>query len=225
MTCIRFRSRPTRPEQVAVKPLDCDCWSEVMIDFEGPSNPPDWQRNRYVLTYLDVLSHGVPLDIELPSNPPRDVEHGRKWSSDEDGDGPTMTKVLFFVAWPIVSRWIRENRRAAERIKRVGNPIIIREMCALQRNCLLQVALLRFMLNRIRILCRLRLEDPQDPSDPYRGWAGFLWISYYHGPRTTEEEWVLAVLQRVYGSVEDAFQNMSQVQVEARGYALPKQFA
>ena len=62
MTCIRFRSRPTRPEQVAVKPLDCDCWSEVMIDFEGPSNPPDRQGCRYVLTYFCCLSHGVLLE-------------------------------------------------------------------------------------------------------------------------------------------------------------------
>ena len=62
MTCIRFRSRPTRPKQVAVKPLDCDCWSEVMMDFEGPSNPPDGQGCRYVLTYFCCLSHGVLLE-------------------------------------------------------------------------------------------------------------------------------------------------------------------
>ena len=62
LTCIRFRSRPTRPEQVAVKPLDCDCWSEVMIDFEGPSNPPDRQGCKYVLTYLCCLSHAWLLE-------------------------------------------------------------------------------------------------------------------------------------------------------------------
>ena len=62
MTCIRYRQRPTRPAQIAVKPLDCDCWSEVMIDFEGPSNPPDRQGCRYVLTYFCCLSHGVLLE-------------------------------------------------------------------------------------------------------------------------------------------------------------------
>ena len=33
-----------------------------MIDFEGPSNPPDRQGCKYVLMYFDCLSHGVLLE-------------------------------------------------------------------------------------------------------------------------------------------------------------------
>jgi hypothetical protein len=124
-----------------------------------------------------------------------------------------MSKALFFEAWPVISRWIRDDRRAGEMII---NFHIAQEMCVLQRDYLLQVTLLRFKLNKSRKYCRIRFEEPQDPNDPYRGWAGFFWIDYYHGPRTPEENWVLAVLRRVYGAAEDAFYHMSQAQVIAQ---------
>ena len=59
MTCIRFRKRPTKQDAVSVKPVDGECWEEVMIDMEGPSNPADKAGNRYVMTYICCLCHGV----------------------------------------------------------------------------------------------------------------------------------------------------------------------
>ena len=35
-----------------------ECWQEVMIDLEGPS-PPDKNGNRYNMTYMRYLCHGV----------------------------------------------------------------------------------------------------------------------------------------------------------------------
>ena len=62
ITCLRFRSRPTKQDMVPVKRLDCETWQEVMVDFEGPSNPPDRYGNRYSLTYCCLLCHGVLLE-------------------------------------------------------------------------------------------------------------------------------------------------------------------
>ena len=58
MTCIRFCKRPTKQDSVAVKPMDSDCWEEVMVDMEGPSLA-DKAGNRYVLTYICTLCHGI----------------------------------------------------------------------------------------------------------------------------------------------------------------------
>ena len=52
MTCIRFRKRPTKQDAVAVKTRDSNCWEEVMVDMEGPSNPTDRLGNKYVMTYI-----------------------------------------------------------------------------------------------------------------------------------------------------------------------------
>ncbi|MCP4895732.1 MAG: transposase family protein, partial [bacterium] len=62
LTCIRFRKRPMKQEAVAVKPRPLECWQEVMVDVEGPSNPADRQGNRYVMTYICCLCHGVLLE-------------------------------------------------------------------------------------------------------------------------------------------------------------------
>ena len=59
MYCLRFRKRPTKQDQVAVKPVDVECWEEVMIDMEGPSCPADKDGNRYVMTYVCCLCHGA----------------------------------------------------------------------------------------------------------------------------------------------------------------------
>jgi hypothetical protein len=38
--------------------MDSDCWEEVMVDMEGPSLA-DKAGNRYVLTYICTLCHGI----------------------------------------------------------------------------------------------------------------------------------------------------------------------
>ena len=58
-TCIRFRKRPTKQDSVAVRPMDSECWEEVMVDFEGPSCPADRAGNKYVMSYVCCLCHGV----------------------------------------------------------------------------------------------------------------------------------------------------------------------
>ena len=40
-------------------PLDCEAWEEVMVDCEGPSNPPDKRGNKYTLTYVCCLCHAA----------------------------------------------------------------------------------------------------------------------------------------------------------------------
>ena len=62
LTCIRFRKRPTRQDQVAVKPTSLHPWQEVMIDCEGSSRPPDAAGNTYVLSYFCCLTHAVLLE-------------------------------------------------------------------------------------------------------------------------------------------------------------------
>ena len=62
LTCIRFRKRPTRQDQVAVKPTSFHPWQEVMIDCEGSSRPPDAAGHTYVLSYFCCLTHGVLLE-------------------------------------------------------------------------------------------------------------------------------------------------------------------
>ena len=59
--CLRWRSQPKKLEAKAVKTLASTCWAEVVIDIEGP-NPADQHGYRYILTYLDALSHGVLLE-------------------------------------------------------------------------------------------------------------------------------------------------------------------
>ena len=62
LTCIRFRKRPTRQDQVAVKPTSLHPWQEIMIDCEGSSRPPDAAGNTYVLSYFCCLTHAVLLE-------------------------------------------------------------------------------------------------------------------------------------------------------------------
>ena len=51
-----------RQEQVAVVPTNRDCFQEVMIDIEGPSNPADKMGNKYVLTYICCLCYAILLE-------------------------------------------------------------------------------------------------------------------------------------------------------------------
>ena len=62
LTCARFRKIPQKAPSEAVIPVDADCWEEVMIDLEGPSQPHDKDGNRYGFTYVCCLCHGVLLD-------------------------------------------------------------------------------------------------------------------------------------------------------------------
>ena len=62
ITCIRFRKIPRKQPSEAVIPVDAECWEEVMIDVEGPSQPCDKEGCRYSLTYVCCLCHGVFLE-------------------------------------------------------------------------------------------------------------------------------------------------------------------
>jgi hypothetical protein len=62
MTCLRFRKRPQKQQAIATKPLSAGCWEEVMIDLEGPSQPPDVAGNVYTMTYLCCLCQGILLE-------------------------------------------------------------------------------------------------------------------------------------------------------------------
>ena len=43
---------PQKVETVPVVPSGRDCWEEVMIDIEGPSNPMDKDGCKYSMTYI-----------------------------------------------------------------------------------------------------------------------------------------------------------------------------
>ena len=57
-TCLRFRAVPQKIPTGPSVPADMECWQEVMIDLEGP-NPMDRAGNRYYMTYICCLCHGV----------------------------------------------------------------------------------------------------------------------------------------------------------------------
>ena len=67
-TCIRFRKIATKTPQVPVIPRDFECWEEVMVDLEGPCNPPDKHGNRYSMTYICCLCHGIFIEISPKCN-------------------------------------------------------------------------------------------------------------------------------------------------------------
>jgi hypothetical protein len=69
LNCLKGRKRPAKQLAVPVRPSGLECWQEVMCDMEGP-NPPDKDGNKYVLTYLDVLSHSLLLE------PLKSLTHG-----------------------------------------------------------------------------------------------------------------------------------------------------
>ena len=98
----------------------------------------------------------------------------------------------------MVSRWLRENRKA-------GNRQTVLRMCIRQENHPWQVAWTRIRLavtrsKYIRAPSGRIIEDEpiQNPSDPYRGWDDFFWLDHFHGPRTLEEEWVLRALHFLF---------------------------
>ena len=62
LNCMQLRGVPRKQEQVAVVPTNRDCFQEVMIDIEGPSNPADKMGNKYVLTYICCLCYAILLE-------------------------------------------------------------------------------------------------------------------------------------------------------------------
>ena len=62
LTCIRFRKMPRKQEAVPVVPTGRDCWEEVMIDLEGPSNPADKNGCKYTMTYICCLCQGILIE-------------------------------------------------------------------------------------------------------------------------------------------------------------------
>ena len=62
VTCLRFRRMPQKQEAVAVIPTDAECWEEVMIDLEGPSQPMDMDGNKYAMTYICCVCRGILLN-------------------------------------------------------------------------------------------------------------------------------------------------------------------
>ena len=70
ITCIRFRKMPQKQEMVPVIPSGMDCWEEVMMDLEGPSNPPTKDGERYSFTYICCLCHGILIEMTGRINGP-----------------------------------------------------------------------------------------------------------------------------------------------------------
>ena len=53
---------PQKPEAVPVIRTDRDCYEEVMIDLEGPSNPADKDGCKYTMTYICCLCYGILIE-------------------------------------------------------------------------------------------------------------------------------------------------------------------
>jgi hypothetical protein len=62
LTCLRYRKVHTKQVSPEVIPTEAEPWQDVMVDMEGPSNPPDRTGCIYIMTYIDTLSGGVLLD-------------------------------------------------------------------------------------------------------------------------------------------------------------------
>ena len=62
LTCIQFRKMPQKQDMVPVIRTDRDCYEEVMIDLEGPSNPADKQGCKYTMTYICCLCYGILIE-------------------------------------------------------------------------------------------------------------------------------------------------------------------
>ncbi len=104
------------------------------------------------------------------------MQHGRKYSSDEDGDGPSLDKKIVLESWPLVAAWIKQKRRAK-------NLKVADEMCRKQYMHLLQVAFLRLHLMKVVQMQGPTDEEAADPADPYRGWDDFFfWFPEKNSP-------------------------------------------
>jgi hypothetical protein len=95
----------------------------------------------------------------------------------------SLKNKVFFEAWPYISEWIKSNR---DKMKRR----LAEKMWRRQGTHPLQVAFYRLRLAVLRRRQGWGYGDPQNPTDPYRGWDNFFWLDTLESPRTTEEEWV-----------------------------------
>jgi hypothetical protein len=97
--------------------------------------------------------------------------------------GPSLSKRIFFRAWPLIADWIRADRNK-------GNRRIVSKMCKKQKKHLLQTPFWR-----MRLYVKARSQgighgDTLDPEDPYRGWDSFFETNHAEGPKTEQEEWL-----------------------------------
>jgi hypothetical protein len=133
-----------------------------------------------------------PLDVPNFDNAKRDTNAPYAHAvhilgNDSNGDAfcvacQSLKKEVFFETWPYISKWIKSNRE--ERKRR-----LVEQMCRRQWRHPAQVAFYRLRLAVLRRRQGRRYEDPQNPTDPYRGWDDFFWLDTLESPRTIEEEW------------------------------------
>jgi hypothetical protein len=139
-----------------------------------------------------------PLDVPNFDNAKRDTNAPYAHAAHISGSGSSgdvacqsLKNKAFFEAWPYISEWIKSNR---DKMKRR----LVEKMCRRQRTHLLQVAFYRLRLAVVRQRQGWGYGDPQNPTDPYRGWDNFFWLDTFEGPRTIEEEWVLRSLHSMH---------------------------
>ena len=97
--------------------------------------------NRFAPLSSPMRTGSLDLDVFI-YDPPDVLRHGREYSADSDGDGPSVSKDLFIKAWPPLSSWIQKNRRA-------GNTRSIYMMCVSQKAFILKIAFMRLHFKRI----------------------------------------------------------------------------
>jgi hypothetical protein len=139
-----------------------------------------------------------PLDVPNFDNAKRDTNAPYAHAAHMSGSGSSgdvacqsIKNKVFFEAWPYISEWIKSNR---DKMKRR----LVEKMCRRQRTHPLQVAFYRLRLAVARRRQGWGYGDPQNPTDPYRGWDNFFWLDTFEGPRTIEEEWVLRSLHSMH---------------------------
>ena len=124
---------------------------------------------RYINRFAPLTSYrplGLPDNDVYIYEPPDVLQHGREYSSDEEGDGPSVDKKIFLESRPLVAAWIKQNRRAK-------NLKVAEEMCRKQYMHLLQVAFLRQHLMKVVQMQGPTDEEAASPEDLYRGWDDF----------------------------------------------------
>ena len=68
LTCIKFRKIAQKAPSPEAVPITAECWEEVMIDLEGPWSPATKSGNRYSMTYICCLCHGLLLEHAPKAN-------------------------------------------------------------------------------------------------------------------------------------------------------------
>jgi hypothetical protein len=110
--------------------------------------------------------------------------------------GPSLSKRVFFQAWPLVADWIRADRNK-------GNRRIVSKMCKRQEKHLLQTPFWRMRLYVKAHSQGIGHGNALDPEDPYRGWDSFFETYHAEGPKTEQEEWLVHSLWEEYTKNSD----------------------